>query len=159
MVALVKNTITLAMTTSLSLFIGVGTVLASDAETQKETSSVPMTITLTDVIASDVPLYISVQTEENYRSMKGHGTILKQTTAGTVTETVQLPAAGDYAISIWHDLDNDGRFSMNERYEILDGWGTSGGIPEAAAPSFSTSKISVPSSGAETTIAMIYPQS
>lgn len=153
MVAIRQKKLAIVLTTGLTLFMGAGMALADD----NAEASVPMTITLTDTMETNVPLYISVQTEAEYRSTKGQGAVLKQTNAGTITETVQLPAAGDYAITIWHDLDNDGRFSMNDRYEILDGWGASGEVSREAAPSFQQSKISVPSYGASATIAMIYP--
>lgn len=149
------KTLSLALVSGLSIFMGVGTAAASD----ESEMTIPMTITLTDVMQSQVPLYISVQTEADYRSMKGQGTILKETTAGTFSETISLPQAGDYAITIWHDLDNDGRFSMDERYEVLDGWGSSGDTSVPGAPTFQTAKITVPNFGAEATIAMIYPKS
>ncbi|MGJ8559724.1 MAG: DUF2141 domain-containing protein [Litorimonas sp.] len=153
MTTTLQKTLTLAFASGLSLFLNSVPAWAND-----ESPVVPMTITLTDVMQSNVPLYISVQTEAEYRSMKGQGAILKETAAGTITETVQLPSGGDYAITIWHDLDNDGRFSMNERYEIADGWGTSGKVVTNSAPTFQSAKITVPNFGAETTIAMIYPK-
>lgn len=147
-----KN-LSLALISGISLCLSIAPAMANDAAE----TPIPMTITLTDVIQSQVPLYISVQTEADYRSMKGQGTILKETTAGTLRETISLPEAGDYAVTVWHDLDNDGRFSMNERYEVLDGWGSSGDTAVPGAPTFQTAKITVPNFGTETTIAMIYP--
>lgn len=128
-----------------------GTAFANSGE-------VPLTLTLTDVRVADVPLYISVQTKADYRSMKGSGVILKDTDASTITTTVNVPSDGDYAISIWHDLDDDGRFSMNERYEIEDGWATSGNVPRGAAPTFEDAKISIPAYGTNTSLQMIYPE-
>jgi len=154
MTAAYQKRLTQALSSALIMMFGAGHALADDAAS----TTVPLTITVTDVIETTVPLYISVQTKADYRSMKGSGTILKETSSGTLTETVQLPAAGDYAISIWHDLDNDGRFSMNERYEILDGWGSSGVTEMAGGPTFSSSKITVPNFGAETSVAMVYPK-
>ncbi|MGB6229050.1 MAG: DUF2141 domain-containing protein [Litorimonas sp.] len=122
------------------------------------TEGVPLTVTLTDVQATDVPLYISVQTKADYRSMKGSGAILETTESGTLVRTVTVPQPGAYAISIWHDLDNDGRFSMNERYEIQDGWATSGDVPPGVAPTFEQAKVEVPAMGATATVAMIHPE-
>lgn len=120
--------------------------------------AVPLSITLNGVRAGDTPLYISVQTEADYRSMEGHGTIVATTEAGTLTRSVELPAAGSYAVSVWHDLDNDGRFSMSDTYEIEDGWATSGVVPRGSAPTFSNAKVVVPGYGADIEIAMIYPE-
>lgn len=154
MVVIRQKRLTLALTTGLTMFFGAGLVLADN----NAGAAVPIVITLTDMMETNVPLYISVQTEVEYRSMKGQGAILKTTASGTITKTIQLPTAGDYAVTVWHDLDNDGQFSMNERYEVLDGWGSSGDASRSAAPTFEQSKISVPSYGAAATIAMIYPK-
>lgn len=157
MVAIFKPIVMTSAVLSMSILMAAGTALAADSKTPSDTASVPITITLTDVIVSDVPLYISVQTKENYRSVNGQGTILEATPAGVVTETIHLPSKGDYAVSVWHDLDNDGQFSMNERYEIKDGWATSGDVPVGTSPTFESTKITVPSYGIETSLAMIYP--
>lgn len=150
----VTRALSLALMSGFSLLTSAGTALANDADVL----TIPVTITLTDVMQSQVPLYISVQTEADYRSMKGQGTILKETTAGTLSKTVSVPTAGDYAITLWHDLDNDGRFSMNERYEISDGWGSSGDVSVPGGPTFQTAKITVPNFGAKATVKMIYPK-
>lgn len=154
MTTTIEKTFTLALATGLALLLSSVPVWANE----DAPATVPMTITLTNIMEANVPLYISVQKESEFRSMKGQGAILKETTTGTITETVQLPCAGDYAITIWHDLDNDGRFSMNDRYEITDGWAASGEIMTAGAPTFQSAKITVPNSGATATIAMIYPK-
>jgi len=147
--------LSLGLSAGLGVTINAGAVLANEAAD----TEVPITVTLTDVIQSEVPLYISVQTEAEYRSMKGQGTILKETSAGALTETISLPSEGDYAVTVWHDLDNDGRFSMNERYEVLDGWGSSGDVSVPGGPTFETAKVSVPNFGTEVTVAMISPKS
>ena len=152
---LFTRALSLGLSAGLGVTINAGAILANEAAD----TSVPITITLTDVIQSEVPLYISVQTEAEYRSMKGQGTIMKETSAGALTETISLPSEGDYAVTVWHDLDNDGRFSMNERYEVLDGWGSSGDVWVPGGPTFETAKISVPNFGTEVTVAMIYPKS
>ena len=83
--------LSLGLSAGLGVTINAGAVLANEAAD----TEVPITVTLTDVIQSEVPLYISVQTEAEYRSMKGQGTILKETSAGALTETISLPSAGD----------------------------------------------------------------
>ena len=134
---------------------------AGSAETTQKAAhdGVPITVTLNNVRAGDVPLYISIQTESEYQSYDGAGGILQSTESGQITETFDVPAAGEYAISIWHDLDNDGRFSMAEGFQLLDGWGTSGTVPFGAPPTFKDAKVSIPSSGDVVEINMIYPKS
>ena len=80
------------------------TVHANDAEA----ATVPLTVTLTNVRAGDVPLYISIQTRDTYRSMKGEGGILRSTDDGQISRTFQLKSGGEYAVTIWHDLARSG---------------------------------------------------
>jgi len=67
--------------------------------------------------------------------------------------------ASEYAISVWHDRDDDGRFSMSESYETLDGWGASGTPIENKEPTFDDVKIDIPLKGTSVTIEMINPVS
>ena len=82
--------------------------------------------------------------------MKGHGGMLQEASLGEMTATFNVDQAGDYAVSVWHDLNDDGIFSMSESYKILDGWGNSAEAEaEAEAevegrPSFDDVKIAVP---------------
>lgn len=132
-----------------------GASLAHASEMDED--QIPVTITISDVRAGDVPLYISIQTKETYQSMHGEGGILRATNSGNISRTFYVKAPGEYAASLWHDLDGDGRFSMTETFEILDGWGSSGTIPRGVQPTFEQAKFAVPSGGASTKIEMIYP--
>lgn len=119
--------------------------------------TIPVTITIDNVRAGNVPLYISVQKRGQYQGIKGHGVILKSTTAGTMQATVKVDVVDDYAVSLWHDLDNDGVFSMNERYQPEDGWAASGTVPMNRAPKFDDVKVTVPMAGKAVAVSMIYP--
>jgi len=146
---------TLVTTALLSLGFGVP-ANALDYETKAE-GTIPVTITLTGVKAGTTPLYISVQKRGDYRSQNGFGGLLKTTSSGTVTAKVKVDKADDYAVSIWHDLDNDGQFSMTKDYKIIDGWGASGNVPTNRAPNFDDVKVFIPLSGSVVTVDMIYP--
>ena len=89
--------------------------------------------------------------------MKGHGGILQEATLGEMKATFNVDQAGDYAVSVWHDLNDDGIFSMNESYKILDGWGNSAETQVAGRPTFDDVKIAVPAYGADVTVKMKYP--
>ena len=156
---LTKLTIALA---GLALSIGMGSygfAVPSESNEAVGGADIPVTVTFHNVQAGDVPFYVSIQTEATYRSMRGYGGILKETPAGTFTRTFKVPESGEYAISIWHDLNDDGRFSMTDNYQILDGWATSGTVPVGTEPSFEDAKVSVPGSGANVEIDMMYPNS
>ncbi|WP_298912926.1 DUF2141 domain-containing protein [uncultured Algimonas sp.] len=120
--------------------------------------SVPITVTFNDVRAGDVPFYVSIQTEGEYRSPQGHGDVLEATEAGSFTRTFMLPAAGDYAVSVWHDLDADRQFTMGPDYKVEDGWGTSGDPALDTMPTFSDVKVSVSGEDTAIEIDMVYPE-
>jgi uncharacterized protein (DUF2141 family) len=101
------------------------------------------------------PVYIAVQKRENYQKWNaGAGGVYKGVKAGNHTYTYDLPA-GDYAVSIWHDSDNDGQFTM-DGYTPLDGWGNSGNQNLQRAPTFDDVKITVTGAGSKETIKMHY---
>ena len=122
--------------------------------------TIPVTVTLTDVLpegSTGEPIYISIQTRENYRSMKGFGGMIEKATVGEMSAIFTVDEPGDYSVSVWHDRDDDGRFSMTETYEILDSWGASGTPPTDKEPTFDDVKISIPNMGTSVTIDMINP--
>lgn len=133
-------------------------VPAAAVDGHVNTRTIPVNITIDGLRESTVPLYISVQKRGEYMSIKGHGIVLQKTSAGTMQASVKVDAADDYAVSLWHDLDNDGKFSMNERYEIEDGWGASGSVPMDRQPTFDDVKVTVPVAGQTVIAAMIYPK-
>ena len=123
----------------------------------KAKGTIPVTISIANVKSGTTPLYISVQKRSEYQGIKGFGNILKATSSGTMTTTVKVDVADEYAVSLWHDLNNDGIFSMTKDYKILDGWGASGNVPKNRAPVFDDVKIRVPSSGQAVNVEMVYP--
>jgi len=133
-----------------------------DASTWYAKGDIPVTVTLTDVspvgAAAEETLYVSIQTRETYRSMRGHGGILRILTPGTMEAIFHVAEPGEYAVSVWHDRDNDMRFSMDEKtYQILDGWGASGNPPTDRMPAFDDVKVEIPNIGTSVTIEMINP--
>ena len=134
---------------------------ADDASSWYAEGTIPVMVTLTDVspvgaTAEDI-IYVSIQTRDIYRSLKGHGGIIRKLTPGTMQATFYVAEPGDYAVSVWHDRDNDMRFSMDESYNVLDSWGASGTPPENKAPTFDDVKVTIPNMGTSVTIDMINP--
>jgi uncharacterized protein (DUF2141 family) len=106
--------------------------------TDEDTST--LTLVVEGVQAKGGPVYIAVQKRENYQKWNaGAGGVYKEVKAGDHTYTYDLPV-GDYAVSIWHDSDNDGKFTM-EGYTPLDGWGNSGNQNLQRPPTFDDVKI------------------
>ena len=114
-----------------------------------------LSVELTGLQASEGKLYISIQKEEDYKAQRGHGGVFEVTEAGNETYTFSVPA-GLYAVSIWHDTDNDGRFSMDENWIPTDGWGMSGTPSTDKEPVFDEVKVAIASSGTSVRIPMIY---
>ena len=142
------------------LLVSAMTSFAADAPGWKKTGDIPVTVTLTDVLPEGLQggtIYVSIQTREDYRSMKGFGGIIQKAELGDMTATFHVDEPGDYSVSIWHDRDDDGRFSMDGSYKILDSWGASGTPPKDREPSFDDVKVAIPSMGTDLSIDMINP--
>ena len=139
--------------------IGVVSVLGATntAATENSNPTIPVTVNLTGVQIADGPIYISVQKREQYMGMIGHGIVLKTVTPGNMTATVNVTEPGDYSVSVWHDMDDDTVFDMDETYTPVEGWGASGIAPTDRMPTFDDVKITVESFGTELTIPVIYP--
>jgi len=105
------------------------------------------------------PIYVSIQTEDEYKSVKGAGGVTPHAKTGAMTATFLVEEPGDYAVSVWHDRDGDGRFSMSADYTaVLDSYGSSGHPPEDREPIFKEVKVSVPNIGTSIIIDMINPE-
>jgi len=116
---------------------------------------VDVRIVIKDVKAGDAPLYLSIQSKEDYRSQRAAASlIVKSQTGKPIDKTFKVPS-GDYAISVWHDLDKDNSFSMNEKWEPLDGWASSG--PELKGdPTFDEVKLNIVQNGQVAELSMNY---
>ena len=82
---------------------------------------IPVTVDLSEVEARPGRLYISIQTESEYMGIRGAGGVIELVTPGMSAATYGIDRPGTYAVSLWHDLDDDGVFSMDESYSVLDG--------------------------------------
>ena len=119
---------------------------------------VPVTVDLTGVEARPGALYISIQTEDEFQGIRGAGGIIEVVNPGMAEVTYRVAEPGTYAVSLWHDLDNDGVFSMSETYQVLDGWGGSGEVDATKRPGFADVAVEVPAYGATVPVTMFYPE-
>ena len=138
---------------SVVMMLGATNVVANDALEV----NIPVQVNLSGVQIAEGPIYISVQKREQYMGMKGHGAILKTVTPGNMTATINVSEPGDYSISVWHDMDDDTVFDMDESYKPAEGWGASGSVPTDRMPTFDDVKIQVESFGTQVSIPLIYP--
>jgi len=153
-VSTLKNLGAAALITTMS---AVGATAADANNDIYKAGTVPLTVNLSGVEIADGPIYISVQKRGQYMGMTGHGTILKTATPGNMTATVNVAEPGDYAVSVWHDMDDDTVFDMDETYRPSEGWGASGTVPRDRMPTFDDVKVNVESFGTTVNVPMIYP--
>lgn len=143
---------------SLLAFSVVGATATEAPSWKSGEGTIPVNITLDEIKSTDGPIYVSIQKRAEYMGMKGHGGIIQTATLGEMSTTFKVDAAGDYSVSVWHDINDDGIFSMDENYKVLDGWGNSAAKEVEGRPQFDDVKVTVPSYGANVTVKMKYPQ-
>ena len=153
----VKMLKTLGATGLLMTISAAGAAAADLTNEIYEAGTIPLTVNLSGVKIADGPIYISVQKRGQYMGMKGHEAILKTATPGNMTAIVKVAEPGDYAVSVWHDMDDDTVFDMDENYRPSEGWGASGTMPTDRAPKFDGVKIKIESFGATVDVPMVYP--
>jgi uncharacterized protein (DUF2141 family) len=96
----------------------------------------PLNVQVEGVRAAQGPLYVSVQTREQFMQPQGvAGDVVPAPQAGSLRFTYELPA-GEYAVSAWHDDNGNGRFDSNEQHIPLDGWAMVNGDRIRAEPTF-----------------------
>ncbi len=118
----------------------------------------PLSVTVDGVEDRGGKLYIGVQTEAEFMKPAGiAGTVLPAPTAGTHTVTFDIPA-GDYAISVWHDENDDYVFDLDENGMPADGWSMVNGEALTGVPTFEVVKVTLTEDGTSAAAAMIYPR-
>lgn len=116
-----------------------------------------VTLTLEGIQAAPGDLYVSMQTAEQFMQPRGsYGEIVKAPAAGSRTITMKDVKPGDYAISVWHDIDGDRQFDRAANGIPLDGWTTVNGEALRDTPKFEQVKLSVPADGKALTLKMVY---
>lgn len=128
-----------------------GSALALCAAAQ----AAPLSVTLDGIEARGGTLFVSVQTEAQFTKEEGiAGEAVEAPEAGSRTFAFDVPE-GAYAVSVWHDDDGDGEFTMGPSFMPLDGWAMSG-PPLQGPPSFEDVAVEVGEDGAEASMSMTY---
>ena len=79
----------------------------SESDWQIRPGNIPVTVTITnlDPAAEGAdPVYVSIQTEDQFRSLKGGGGVTPHAKTGTMSATFLVEEPGDYAVFVWHCL-------------------------------------------------------
>ncbi len=115
-----------------------------------------LTVEVKGVQARGGTLYISVQTEEQFMKEDGvAGTTVESPEAGAHSFTFEVPA-GAYAVSVWHDDNDNGVFDMSDYGMPLDGWAMSNGRSLMGPPTFDAIGVAVTSDGATVSETVLY---
>lgn|GEM_PF-3749518 len=65
-------------------------------------------------------------------------------------------AAGDYAVTIWHDDNGNNRFDVGPRGMPKDGWAVANGEALRGQPAFDQVRLAVPAEGLRVPLALHY---
>lgn len=157
-----KRVATLGLAFAMTLAGATASVaVEAESEWKIRPGNIPVTVTVTNVdpaAAGNDAVYVSIQTREEFRSMRGGGGVAPTAKTGAMSATFFVAEPGNYAVSVWHDRDGDARFSMSEDYTVvLDSYGASGNAPTDTMPTFDDVKFTVPNMGTELTVEMINP--
>lgn len=117
-----------------------------------------VTVTLTGVSAQGGQILVSLQTQDQFMKPAGAAGAYGPAEAGTQVFTVKDVAPGDYAVMVMHDADSDWSMDQGADGKPSEGWGMSGNAPAGGRPTFDTVKFTVPASGGEVSVGMIYPK-
>lgn len=101
-------------------------------------------------------LFVSVQTREEFMQERGTaGTVLSRPQAGAHRFSYDIPA-GDYAVSVWHDDNGNGRFDKDDSHMPLDGWAMTNGAALRGEPTFDQVRTQVGTEPATVRLTMAY---
>jgi uncharacterized protein (DUF2141 family) len=116
-----------------------------------------VTLTLEGVQAAQGDLYVALQTEADFMQPRGsYGEIVKVPAAGNRTLVLKDVKPGDYAVQVWHDINNDHQFNTEPNGRPTDGWAMVNAETLRAVPTFAQVKLGVPAEGKTLTLKMIY---
>ena len=116
----------------------------------------PLTVELEGVRSASGPLYVSVQTRAQFmQAAAAAASVVAAPTAGSHRFSYDLPA-GEYAISVWHDDNGNGRFDKDENFMPLDGWAMTNGSALRGEPTFDQVRIVLGDASADVRISMTY---
>lgn len=115
-----------------------------------------LTVDLDGVRGAGGTLYVSVQTRDQFMQDRGTaGSVLSSPQSGAHRFSFHIPP-GDYAISVWHDDNGNGRFDKNESHVPLDGWALTNGGALRGEPTFDQVKTAVGDAATTVRLSMTY---
>lgn len=115
-----------------------------------------LTVDLDGVRSAGGTLFVSVQTRQEFMQERGTaGSVVTSPQSGAHRFSFAVPA-GEYAISVWHDDNNNGRFDKDDRQIPLDGWALTNSQGLRGEPAFDQVKTRVGDGSASVRLSMAY---
>ncbi len=114
-----------------------------------------VTVTLEGVRAGG-DVYVALQTADEFMKEGEIGQIIQDTDGGEITLTFEDVPAGIYALAVWHDIDDDAVFDMQESGEPADGWAMSNQSELRGMPTFDVVQFTVGDDDVELSEAINY---
>ncbi|HEX8215889.1 MAG TPA: DUF2141 domain-containing protein [Allosphingosinicella sp.] len=116
----------------------------------------PLIVELEGVRSAGGQLYVSVQRREQFmQESAAAGSVIAAPTAGSHRFSYDLPA-GEYAVSVWHDDNGNGRFDKDENHMPLDGWAMTNAGALRGEPTFDQVRIVLGDAPANARLSMTY---
>ena len=125
------------------------------AAPQPPQDTATVNVTLDGVRAGAGPLYVSLQSEEQFMREESSASAMVAEPGASTTLDLGAVAPGRYALVVWHDIDRDGEFSMGPMGP-LDGWAMIGGERMRGEPSFAEASFLVEGDAVAVRETMIY---
>lgn len=126
---------------------------------QDHPGEIRLELTVADIASGDGNITVVVY--DNARTFLERGARLfkvRLPATAAVTTCLSLPRPGTYAIAVYHDADNDGKFDRNWIGLPTEGWGFSNDPPRSfGVPTFASVSFKADSQGVRHTIHMRYP--
>ncbi len=115
-------------------------------------------VTLNGVQDKGGQMLISLQTRDQYMKPAGAAGTYGPAAPGKATFVIRDVAPGEYAVMVMHDANGDWQMQMGADRRPAEGWARSGpGGAGATPPTFDQVKITVPETGTEVSLDMVYP--
>lgn len=117
-----------------------------------------VTINLHALQARPGKLYVALQKRGEFlKKRASYGEVVVSVEAGEKTIVFHDVAPGEYAVLVWHDINQDGRFTTEPNGTPLDGWSIRNAQKLFGSPTWNQVKFAVPATGKALDLAMAYP--
>jgi uncharacterized protein (DUF2141 family) len=116
----------------------------------------PVSVDLSGLRAGGT-LYVQLQTRAQFMGAdRTAGQIVQAPRTGTMSLDLGEVAAGDYAVTVWHDDNGNQQFDVDARGAPADGWATGNGAELRNRPTFDQIRLAVPAEGLRIPLALHY---